>query len=1216
MSLTGKTIGQLTLLGTPTADTLIPVEYNDATYHIEFSSITSNSTVEVTYSELVDKITGETLNTGSYYIITDFRTCYDQPDFNVNGAPITTGNYKQSDVEPIVVFATSANTISTTAYQPLYPNDRIQYDWTWNMTEVTSGTSYGRITERIDEFNNRTDYDHRTILFKRYRLYTYREGLRLNGTIELFNNGIVSGTSTSFTALTVGDVVYIPNADPSYYEIIGITGNTSMRVSGDTIGTTGTGSTFYLAVDENNDGGGYFSYKRTNVKTNDFIEYTTFGDAIDESFAKNNYIGNFANIHTNIDPPYTFLLANNVFIEGHYLSNKFGDWCFNNTFGTDNENNIWGDWCYQNVSTNDIDFNIIGHYFHDNLINTNLTSNNIGNNFNNNQLLGENSEDFEDNIIGNGFNNNIIYSRFYKNEILDNFNDNVIGDFGNLDDYEFYRNYIRNNFNQNIIRDDFQNNQIGSNFNNNTINGEFIGNTILNGFNNNQTGDYFALNNIGNGYNNNNVYDNFRNNSTDYYFYNNIISNNFNENNVGIDFQDNRPYNYTLFGWNNLSTVSTRNYELFYDAIDTDFNDKVLGKEFVMKIISTSQYFKIKFTQWTSGNGGGFQYERQEIDFSGSPIGNSITFNKTNGGSEVDIIVEGVVEITRGDSDGIYNIATEGSWNSGVSPQDTEWNSIYTQTNNGNNFRNNVIGNNFEDNIIGDNFEDNQIGFDFQNNEIINDFNKNEIASGFNNNSISGETSTNRIGEQFENNTIYGDFYDNQIFNEFKGNITYESFYKNRLDWGFGGNQISGYCGENTFGPMIDSNDFLGDVYQNTFKGGVFSNTIGNNFANNNIGVGFSGNIIGEGFGNGYNAPQGNTIGNYFYDNTIGEYFYNNTIADNFHDNEVGNYFQWNVINTNIDTTYFTLNYGNITGFSYTAAGTGATNNTYSGIQACGTTQSMGVDASFNVEVSGGTVIGVSGNSEGRLYQNNDELTILGTQIGGVTGVIDGFSSDAVGKSGTTGTYDNVFAQGTGAGENGSFNIIVVDDLVDSISLSGGGSSYLIGDVLTIDGSVFGGVDGVDDITITVSSIYSDDIVITVTGTTSGSSFYQHYTKQIFERRLGDKRVSFYDEDDILNVDSVYEILGYIPGYSQPISFPLNNSSFEFECDGNYTNNGATSGFNSDNAQELVSYFNSNYRSFGYFFDNNDGTIGLYINPPLKQQYCPSGTYSIYVFND
>ena len=49
---------------------------------------------------------------------------------------------------------------------------------------------------------------------------------------------------------------------------------------------------------------------------------------------------------------------------------------------------------------------------------------------------------------------------------------------------------------------------------------------------------------------------------------------------------------------------------------------------------------------------------------------------------------------------------------------------------------------------------------------------------------------------------------------------------------------------------------------------------------------------------------------------------------------------------------------------------------------------------------------------------------------------------------------------------------------------------------------------------------------------------------------------------------------------------------------------------------ELVTYFNSYFRSFGFFFDNYDGTLGLYINPSLKQQYCPNGTYSIYVFND
>ena len=115
---------------------------------------------------------------------------------------------------------------------------------------------------------------------------------------------------------------------------------------------------------------------------------------------------------------------------------------------------------------------------------------------------------------------------------------------------------------------------------------------------------------------------------------------------------------------------------------------------------------------------------------------------------------------------------------------------------------------------------------------------------------------------------------------------------------------------------------------------------------------------------------------------------------------------------------------------------------------------------------------------------------------------------------------------------------------------------------------------------------------------------------------MGDKRVSFYDEVDTLNVDSVYEISGYIPVYSQSISFPFNGASFEFQCDGGYSNDGGLTNQTANNIPELVSVFNINFRQFGYFFDNNDGTIGLYINPSLKEQYCPSGTYTIFVFDN
>ena len=550
--------------------------------------------VEVTYSELVDKITGSTLVIGTYYIITDFQTCYDQPDFEYDNTPIISGNYKQGPVEPIVILATSADTISSIAYQPAYPNDTIKYDWSWDMTEVTNGVAYGRITERIDEFNNRTDYDHRNILFKRYRLFTHREELIINGTIELLNDGTINGTDTFFSGLNVGDVIYIPNASPSYYEIIYVDNDTLMSVSGDTIGSAGPGEKVYRTIEETNDINGYFSYKITNVKTSDYLEYTTFGNALLSNYAKNNYIGNYANNHTNIGE--TFILSNNVFLEGQYESNKFGDYCYNNTWGTDNENNTWGDFCYNNVSTNDIDRNIFGHYFYGNLINVNLNRNQIGNDFANNRLLAENDEDFRNNIISDRFESNIIYSEFYDNTINIGFELNVIGDYGNLTNFRFYRNQIGNYFNSNIVRQDFQNNNVRTNFQSNVINGEFVGNTILNGFNNNNIGTYFAVNEIGNAFNNNNINDDFYYNKTNYYFNNNVISNEFNYNDIKTYFYNNRPSNLTLFGWSDLSTVSTRTYNTFLSSLNGgNLGRKILGKELVMRVVSTSQYFKIIF---------------------------------------------------------------------------------------------------------------------------------------------------------------------------------------------------------------------------------------------------------------------------------------------------------------------------------------------------------------------------------------------------------------------------------------------------------------------------------------------------------------------------------------------------------------------------------------------------------------------------------------------
>jgi len=839
--LTGKTIGELTLLETITPNTLFPVELSGDTYHAAYSAFTSNGggVIEVTYSELVDGITGLTLTPGTFYIITDFQTCYDVPEYYVNGNTKGIGSidYRQGGVDPIIVLATSANTISATAYQPSYPNDRIQYDWTWNTTEITGGVAYGRITERIDEFNNRTDYDHRVISFNRFQ--SYNRNSQLTGIIIslAWQQSILMGNGTSFLSeVNPGDILLIDG-----YQFGGIGVKVVSAITDTTLsivtdpefgGIPFCGETynFYSSTST----GDYDEYKEVYVGQrlegdwDNFLTFNLNGSAV------HNYVGDYSKFYLEDNVSNSgFLLANNVFYGNNIYSNTIGDRSYNNT----------------------------GRYW---------------------------------------FTRNTIAGRFYNNMIHDN---------------------------------GFYSNNIGEYFNNNIINASIYSNVIKQGFESNE------------------IYSDFYENQIDNAFYENKI------------------------------------YSSFYE---------------------------------------------------------------------------------------------------------------------------------------------NQIGLFFNSNKITQPFYKNEIGHGFNSNQISGETYTNKIGEEFYNNTIYGDFYDNNIFNEFKGNITYQDFYQNRLDWGFGSNQISGFCSSNTFGPTISGNDFLGSVYSNTFKGSVFGNTIGDNFTTNNIGFGFSNNTIGENFGYGASEPQGNIIGNGFIDNTIGEYFYNNSIPDNFHDNIIGNYFQWNIINTNIDNTDFTFNYGNITGFSYTATGTGANNTVYTDLS--GTTNGVGTGATFDVEVSGGTVIGVSGFSEGRLYQTSNTITILGTQIGGATP--------------------------------------------------------------------------------------ADDIVITVTSVTSGSLFYEHYTKQIFEKKGTDKRVSYYDENDILNVDSIYLASGYIPVYSQSLSFPLDNASFEFQCDGGYANDFGSTSVLVNNMQELVNLFNQNFRVAGYFFNNNDGTLGLYINPSLKEQYCPSGTYTINVYND
>lgn len=155
----------------------------------------SFSFFEVTHAELLDLINTTSLVVGGYYLITDFQTIYDQPDYWLEGAPKEPHELitKTSPVtEPLLCIAVSINEISSEVYSTIYPKDVLQYDPLFQATEVKGTPAKGRIFYRKDDKNNVTGYDHRHVYFKRYL------NLVTGSHIEYKDNGNESAEQLTF----------------------------------------------------------------------------------------------------------------------------------------------------------------------------------------------------------------------------------------------------------------------------------------------------------------------------------------------------------------------------------------------------------------------------------------------------------------------------------------------------------------------------------------------------------------------------------------------------------------------------------------------------------------------------------------------------------------------------------------------------------------------------------------------------------------------------------------------------------------------------------------------------------------------------------------------------------------------------------------------------------------------------------------------------------
>ena len=610
MALTGKTIGDLTALNYTTNNLLIPVEESGTTFHIAFSAI---NYTEIVYSALTFGMDVNSLIPGQYYLITDFKTCYDQPDYDSQGSTITTGNYKQGNVSPILVLATGNATISQLAYQPEYPGDVIYYDSSFSVTEVTGGDAFGRITYRIDDKGNAFDYDFREVLFKRYN--TYSANGDYDGRVSIDGSGNVTGVNTFFTGSTSpGDVIGIVNPNSAYgvdfYEVVTATTDTSMVVTGRTFNAVNN----TLWTPSTTESG--MSYKQSNIISNTgFTEYNTF-TSYDECF--NNTCGN--RVALTIYEEEVFLLSNNVFRDGEYVDNSFGSDFRNNTFNDDCTGNSIKYRFYNNVIDNDFDDNIITSDFHDNMIVCDFVGNYVQSNFYNNNLGDDDGDEFEDNIISGSFNGN-----FYTGN-------------GN-----FQYNTINGSFSSNIILDRFEYNNVQS-FNSNTIEDSFDSNQIADGFTNNLIKQSFNDNVLGSNANTNIFYGSFEKNTGGVNVYDNNFYNNVVENNLGNDFYNNEigdvnniqnySFDHNSFQGNCYNNTITGNTQFnkvghyFYgNTIATNFSYNQIGNYFNGNTIASDFGFG-------GGNyrgnviGNGFQSNNIGEYFYDNTIGDQFAFNE------------------------------------------------------------------------------------------------------------------------------------------------------------------------------------------------------------------------------------------------------------------------------------------------------------------------------------------------------------------------------------------------------------------------------------------------------------------------------------------------------------------------------------------------------------------------------------------------------------
>jgi len=470
---------------------------------ITFQNLAGNlNIISVTYGELLDLISTNSLIPGQQYEISNYRTTYYMP--NTNPPELIA-----CDVEPLIVQASSTNSLFAEARSASYPKDIIYYDIENNQTYCT-GSSRGYIYRRIDtKYNNDIGMDFRNVKFRRWQLnitdvwtgsVSYPRGYTVvkSGSNELYTS--LTGSNLN-NALTTSKW---KRFEWDNYQYVGVTPNTWI------IG--GWGLTSSLAVSSSYED--FHLFNTTPTKTRNTVNWDKVHNntlvPVNRTTGEQ-FTGRVVSASLDIIQSLSSTFFHETYSDGWFnvllvegvKNNKCGGGFHDNVIGCA-QDNIFGN----NFHGNSIGLTTNTTWGYDNKYNSiyRCFANEIRSEFETNFIL-----EFHDNKIGYGFWANAIYA-MRSNNVLACFQGNVVGDV------------FKGNTLVGVLG--LKTNNIGNNFENNFINDDFIDNNIGNSCQNNIMGVGFRLNNIG---------INFKNNNLKYRFRQNTVGNNFQYNNANCE---------------------------------------------------------------------------------------------------------------------------------------------------------------------------------------------------------------------------------------------------------------------------------------------------------------------------------------------------------------------------------------------------------------------------------------------------------------------------------------------------------------------------------------------------------------------------------------------------------------------------------------------------------------------------------------------------------